>query len=160
MHTPQPGPRPWHAGRLRLIVLLSVATHVMVMAQDLPVAARASAEISSRQMDPDAGLVTDATVTFIGQAFYRSFMSTWRELPMSERYSLSIIERPSARWGSLIRVETAAGRLVFTTFLSPGRRDLISPSAEEAARITHHNVVEADLQRLLFKDEDLAPDEL
>lgn len=78
---------------------------------------------------------------------------------MSQRYSLSILERPSARWGSLIRVEFA-NRLMFTTFLSPGHRDLVAKTAEEAATLTYHNVVDADIQKLLFKDADLGSDEL
>lgn len=98
-------------------------------------------------------------MSFIGQEFYRAFMTAWRELPMTERYSLSVQERPSARWGSLVRIEFA-NRLVFSTFLSPGRRDLIGPAGEQAAQAAYQNVVDADVQRLLFKDPDLGPDEL
>lgn len=112
----------------------------------------------TRQSDPYAGLVADSTVSFIGQEFYRAFMMTWRELGMTERYSLSIHERPSARWGSLVWIEFA-NRRVFSMFLSPGRRDAVALAGGDAARLAYQNVVDADLQRLLFKDPDLAPDE-
>jgi curli production assembly/transport component CsgE len=112
----------------------------------------------TRQGDPYAGLVADSTVTFIGQDFYRAFMSSWREMAMTERYSLSVFERPSARWGSMVWIEFGHRR-VFSTVLSPGRRDAIAQSGREAAGIAYQNVVDADVQRLLFKDPDLAPDE-
>lgn len=114
--------------------------------------------VDMRQRDPYVGLVADGTVTFIGQEFYRAFMNTWLELGMTDRYSLSIHERPSARWGSMVWVEFA-NRRVFSTFLSPGLRASIAETGEQAARQAHQNVVDVDLQRLLFKDPDLAADE-
>lgn len=112
----------------------------------------------SRLADPYAGVVLDSTVTFIGQEFYRDFVSLWREQPRSERYSLTVIERPSARWGSLVYVEYMQRRL-FTAFLSPGRRDQIRGTAHGAVQAVYQNVVDADIQRLLFKDPDLGPEE-
>lgn len=108
--------------------------------------------------DPYVGVVSDSTVTFIGQEFYRAFMAVWREQPYAERYSLAIIERPSARLGSMVWIEYA-NRRIYSTILSPGRRDAVRQSGAEAARIAYRNAVDADAERLLFRDPDLARDE-
>ena len=108
--------------------------------------------------DPYVGVVADGTVTFIGQEFYRAFMTVWREQPLAERYSLAIIERPSARLGSMLWIEYA-NRRIYSTILSPGRRDAVRQSGAEAAHIAYRNAVDADTERLLFHDPDLARDE-
>ncbi len=112
----------------------------------------------SAAMDPYAGVVVDSTVTFIGHEFYSSFVSLWRELESNERYTLQIVERPSARWGSLVWVEYRNQRL-FNAFLSPGRRDSVRSAGQDAARQAYQAAVQADLQRLLFHDPDLAAEE-
>lgn len=108
--------------------------------------------------DPYTGFVTDSTVTFVGQEFYRAFVTKWREMPLVDRYVVNIFERPSARWGSLVWVEYSHKRL-YSTFLSPARRDAIRASAEYAAQSTYESIVEQDVTRLLFRDADLAPEE-
>ena len=104
------------------------------------------------------GIVTNQVITLVGQDFYNAFVSTWRDTPLSDRYNISIYERPSARWGSLIWVEFQHRRL-FEAFLPP-TRNRIKPIAEHAAEQTYQNIVQADLERLLFRDPDLAPDEM
>lgn len=105
-----------------------------------------------------AGVVTNQTVTFIGQRFYREFVSHWSDRSGADRYSLAIFERPSARWGSLIWVEFA-NRKVFQSFVSPGKADLRA-IGERAAETAYQNVVAADVQRLLIKEPDIGPDEI
>ncbi|WP_158940502.1 curli production assembly/transport protein CsgE [Burkholderia sp. S171] len=108
--------------------------------------------------DAVRGIVTNEVITLAGQDFYNSFVSAWRDVPLSERYNVSIYERPSARWGSLVWVEFEH-RHLFQTFLPPTRTD-VKPIAERAAKTTYDNLVQADLERLLFKDQDLASDEM
>ena len=109
-------------------------------------------------MDPYVGFIVDSTITHIGGDFYRSFVSAWRDQAPEDRYSLNIIERPSARWGSLVYVEYRARRL-YQAFLSPGRRDEVRLRGRQAAAQVYEAVVQADLQRLLFREADLAPEE-
>ena len=109
-------------------------------------------------MDPYVGFIVDSTVTHIGADFYRSFVSVWRDQAPEDRYSLTIIERPSARWGSFVYVEYR-GRRLYYAFLSPGRRDEVRVRGGAAARQVYEAVVQADLQRLLFREVDLAPEE-
>ncbi len=118
-----------------------------------------SAVAPARPADPYSGVVVNNTVTFIGQEFYRTFVASWREAPNAESFSVTVHERPSARWGSLISIEYEH-REVFRAFLSPGRRDFVRLAADDAARIVYQNVVELEVQRLLFRDPDLARDEL
>ena len=105
-----------------------------------------------------AGVVTNQTVTFTGQGFYREFVKHWSDKERADRYSIAILERPSARWGSLIWIEYA-NRKIFQVFVSPGRADIKSIS-EQAAELAYQNVVEADIQRLLIREPDVGPDEI
>jgi curli production assembly/transport component CsgE len=108
--------------------------------------------------DAVRGIVTNEVITLVGQDFYNSFVSAWRDVPLSDRYNVSIYERPSARWGSLVWVEFEHRRL-FEAFLPPTRTGVRSVG-ERAAKTTYENLVQADLDRLLFKDQDLASDEM
>lgn len=105
-----------------------------------------------------AGIVADQVVTLIGQNFYGYFVATWRELPLANRYNISIHEKPSARWGSLVWVEFEH-RHLFEAFLSPARSD-IKLAAERAANVAYQGMVRTDIERLLFRDQDLGPDEM
>lgn len=109
--------------------------------------------------DPYVGVVTDATVTRIGHDFYNAFSAHWRDQANAEQFSLTVHERPSARWGSLVWVEYANNQL-FRAFLSPARRDYVPVAAQEASRIAYQSVVDSEVQRQLFRDPDLAQDEL
>jgi curli production assembly/transport component CsgE len=108
--------------------------------------------------DLDAGVVVNQTLTMVGQDFYQSFVAAWRDKPLSERYSVSVHEWPSARLGSQVWVEYA-NRRVFQTFLPPARARL-RQAAQEAVEVVYQNIVEADVLNLLFRDPDLGPDEL
>ena len=111
--------------------------------------------------DPRAdatGIVTSRAITVAGHEFFEYFIAAWREKPDSERYTLAILERPSARLGSQVRIEFAQ-RPVFQTRLPPSRAALKS-LGENAADITYQAVLAANAQRVLVDDADLARDEL
>lgn len=118
-----------------------------------------TAAAPARAADPYSGVVVDSTVTFVGQEFYRSFVARWREESGVERFSVTVLERPSARWGSLVWIEYAH-REVFRAILSPGRRELVRTAGQDASGIVYQRVVDLEVQRLLFRDPDLAQDEL
>jgi curli production assembly/transport component CsgE len=103
------------------------------------------------------GVVANQTITIVAQDFYQYFVTAWRDKPLSERYALSIHERPSARWGSQVWVEYA-NRKIFQTFLPPAR-NRIKDLSLEAVELAYQNIVELDVVNLLFKDPDLGPDE-
>lgn len=118
-----------------------------------------SAAAPARPADPYSGVVVNDTVTFIGNEFYSTFVASWREEPNVERFTVTVRERPSARWGSLISVEYE-NREMFRAFLSPGRRDFVRQAAQDASRIVYQNVVDTEVQRQLFRDPDMARDEI
>lgn len=104
------------------------------------------------------GLVTDQTISIAGQDFYKYFVAAWRDLDMSEHTVLAVHERPSARWGNLVWIERGQTRVFQATL--PASRAAIRPVAENAAELVYQNLVDAEVQRLMFRDLDLGPDEL
>jgi curli production assembly/transport component CsgE len=104
------------------------------------------------------GIVLNQTITVGGQEFYRQFTALWRDKPLAERYAISIHERPSARWGSQVWVEFAQRRM-FQSAL-PSARSAIGALSERAAETAYQNVVDTDVQRLLFRNDDLGRDEI
>jgi len=107
--------------------------------------------------DNFGGLVTDETVTLIGRDFYGYFVNAWRDFPLNDRYVVTVGERPSARYGSLVWVEYQH-KHVFQTFL-PAARVNVKNIGIGAATASYQIVMQADIQQLLFHDADLAPDE-
>ncbi len=104
------------------------------------------------------GSIVDQTITVIGHDFFQQFSTVWHEKEMSERYVISIHELPSARHGNLIWVEYAQQR-VFQTYL-PASRANIPSFSQEAADMSYQRVIDAEVQRLLFREQDLGPDEI
>jgi curli production assembly/transport component CsgE len=107
--------------------------------------------------DTDSGVVTNQAVTVAGQDFYQHFMNAWRDKEGSDRYTLAVRERPSARWGSEVWVEYAQGQ-VFRGRL-PISRAALKQVADDAAEISYQNVLQADARRQVANDADIAPDE-
>lgn len=103
-------------------------------------------------------LVVNQTVTVAGQEFFQHFVAAWREREMADRYSISITERPTARFGSQLWVEYAQRRVLQLQL--PASRSGLQALGERAAEAVFQRVADAELERLLFRDLDLAPDEL
>jgi len=103
------------------------------------------------------GIVTSQTVTVAGHEFANHFIAEWRDKPGSERYTLALRERPSARWGSLVWVEFGQQR-VLQLQLPPARAGLKS-LADSAAENAYQTILDIERQRRLVSDADLAPDE-
>ncbi|TFW09322.1 hypothetical protein E4K72_06590 [Oxalobacteraceae bacterium OM1] len=108
--------------------------------------------------DPLAGTVVDETVTVAGHEFFQAFIAAWRESDGSERHSLRIVERASARFGSQLWIESAQRR-VFQAAV-PASREARRTLAEDTAGWVARQAAEADVERLLFRDPDLGHDEL
>jgi curli production assembly/transport component CsgE len=104
------------------------------------------------------GVVLDRTMTRIGQDFYLAFVRAWRELGEVDAIGLALYERPSARWGSLIWVESRSTR-VFQIFLHPGRQHA-REAGEYAAGQVFQRIGQMEVERTLFKDPDLGNEEL
>jgi curli production assembly/transport component CsgE len=103
------------------------------------------------------GIVANQTITVAGQDFYQHFAALWRDQDVSARYAISIHERPSARWGSVVWIEYAQQR-VFQAQL-PSARDRIKGLSEQAVETAFQKIVDAQVQQLFFRDTDFGPDE-
>ena len=144
--------------RIRSLLAVLLALAPAALAQP-PTTGGENAVAAARPADPYSGVVVNDTVTFIGQEFYRNFVASWREQQGVERFSVLVRERPSARWGSLVSVEYEH-REIFRAFLSPGRRDFVRQAGIDAANLVYQRVVDFEVQRLLFRDPDMARDEI
>lgn len=108
--------------------------------------------------DPLSGIVINRTVTVQGHDFYRYFSNRWRELSGASPFTLTVVERPSARWGSEIWVEYRRQRM-YHAFLAPARSGT-KKTSERAVDLVLENVNKSEIERVLTNNPDLAPDEL
>ena len=116
-------------------------------------------EAAFGSLERDAGFLVDRTMTNFGAAFVREFAHAWRARTLVEPVDLTITEKPSARWGSLIVVEHR-NRPVARLFLLAGRSATIAPLAAETANYLSRRLADNALLDKLFKNPDLAPEEL
>ncbi len=104
------------------------------------------------------GVVVNQTVTVAGQDFFQYFVALWRDKPNNERYAVSVHERPSARWGNRVWIEYQQ-KTMFQAVL-PTLRASVPEISARAVEIAYQNIMDADIQRLLYRDKDLGPDEM
>lgn len=117
-----------------------------------------SGQMSGLELRADAwGIVTNQAVTVAGHEFCKYFLAEWRDKPGSDRYTLAIRERPSARWGSQVWIEFAQRR-IYQVQLPPARAELRT-LAESAAENAYQTILDIERQQRLAGDADLAPDE-
>lgn len=113
---------------------------------------------AGRDLDPDGwGIVTSQPITVAGQEFCRYFVAEWLDQPGSDRYTIALRERPSARWGTQVWVEFGP-RHVLQVQLPPARTELraLGESVSESA---YQAILDIERQRQFIRDADLAPDE-
>lgn len=117
------------------------------------------AEIVNKSLfdDPLSGIVINRTVTVQGHEFYRFFSNRWRGLNEANPFTLTIFERPSARWGSEIWVEYR-GQRMYHAFLAPARSST-KKASEQAVDLVMENVNKSEIERLLTNNSDLGPEE-
>lgn len=108
--------------------------------------------------DPLLGVVINRTVTVLGKDFYQYFTSIWRQKDEASNYTISIYERPTARFGSEIWVQYRQKRM-FHAFLSPARSAAKSIS-QQAVDIVLNNISQNEVERAMLRSPDLGPEEL
>jgi len=104
------------------------------------------------------GIVIDQTITRAGKDFYQIFSASWHDQPLSDRYTISVREQPSARFGSQIYI-VFGNRRIFQGQMSPNRSQ-IKMLSDAAVEMAYKAVTEGEMQRLLFKDPDIGQDEI
>ena len=107
--------------------------------------------------DGISGLVVDNTATFIGRQFYDAFAVAWLDQGIADAQNLSVHEQPTARSGSRVWIEYNRQTL-FLVFLPPIRAN-IEETAGQAAAAVARRFKTLEIERALFQNPDLAPDE-
>jgi curli production assembly/transport component CsgE len=124
----------------------------------LLLAALAAAAQAGHDLDPDGwGIVTSQPITVAGHEFCRYFIADWLDKPDSDRYTIAIRERPSARWGTQVWIEYGPRR-VLQVQLPPARTEL-EALGKNAAENAYEAIQDIERQRTFIRDADLAPDE-
>lgn len=104
------------------------------------------------------GILLDHTITIFGYRLCRE-LGNYRRIHSSHPdANITVYEKPSARWGSLIRIEID-GQVVFRQFISPTRNQ----TDRLAAQISSHidtELTRRKLQQLLTTNLDIDGDEL
>lgn len=103
------------------------------------------------------GLVVGQTVTQNGRAFYDSFATAWSEKDEAGRFTVSVVERPTARLGSQIFVSYGNRRMLQVAL--PPNRSLVPALGAEVASQVFQSILDYQLAQF-FGDPDMGRDEL
>ena len=134
-----------------LIALLLAGTASAQRENDQPIESRGLADLNR-------GLLIDGTVTVLGHEFFNAFAAAWREIDSRQRYSLSVFEYPTARFGSRIVLQYRQ-QVIFNSLLRPNRQ-----AARELAPVLAGDIFQSliarEAEEALFRDADLGKEEL
>lgn len=105
-----------------------------------------------------SGIVTDRTITLLGREFYRQFTQKSLDSTIVSETSLSVHERPDARWGSQVWI-SRNNNILFQATLPPRISD-IEAYAEAALEQVQRVLVQDAIIRAIGNDPDLADEEI
>ena len=112
--------------------------------------------------NPDEDLMTgmtiDHTVSRFGHDFYRYLADHRRTYFSNATENLTIYERPSARWGSIVWVDSH-GTQVYYNRIGSGGSD-VKAIAEAASIQINKRLQKLKVEKMFQKSEDLADDEI
>ena len=141
-----------------LLALCLLGAPLPATAQDLDAGILEESRLDERalqDLEQASGFMVDRTITQFGGEFMRVFSQTWRALPGTQEFDITIIERPTARYGSLVWIEHN-NRPIARAFLYAGRATAIRPIAVAAAEYVASKLADEALASQLFEDPDLA----
>lgn len=104
------------------------------------------------------GVMVDRTITMAGKTFYRAFSQRAMDSLIIGNATITIQERPDARWGSQIWVMDG-NRMYFRTQLSP-RINEAGRAAGEAVQIVEEALLRQQIASALTSDKDLGREEI
>ena len=108
--------------------------------------------------DPLKGLIINRTVTVMGWDFYSNFTQVWQALYPDSQDTMTVIERPTAQFGSEIWI-SYLDQTVFHTFLSPAR-SRAKDQSREVVQAVRENIDIINAQRKFIQNADLGPEEM
>ncbi|MBT2787645.1 MULTISPECIES: CsgE family curli-type amyloid fiber assembly protein [unclassified Halomonas] len=104
------------------------------------------------------GVMVDRTITMAGKTFYRAFSQRAMDNLIIGNATITINERPDARWGSQVWV-MEGNRMYFRTQLSPKINEA-DRAAGEAVQTVERALIEQQLSAAVSSDKDLGKEEL
>ncbi|WP_323018487.1 curli production assembly/transport protein CsgE [Castellaniella sp.] len=138
------------------VITLTLAS-AMAAAQE-PDASKSALDQGRINSDPLRGLVINRTITVLGWDFYQNFSQIWQALYPDAQDTMTVIERPTAQFGSEIWV-SYLDQTVFHIFLSPAR-SRVQEESKKAVAIVYENISIINVQRKFTQDSDLGPEEM
>lgn len=99
------------------------------------------------------GLIITRAVTSVGQKFCRDFSEHWTD----NKINLIIVERPSARWGSIMTIRYNQD-IVFQTIVSPVMRNYDAVIIQAVASV-QEEIQKRIINQALLQTGDLSSDE-
>ncbi|WP_431221866.1 CsgE family curli-type amyloid fiber assembly protein [Serratia sp. L9] len=99
------------------------------------------------------GLIASRTVTSVGQKFSRDFSDRW----IDPTANLTITEKPSARWGSIMTIR-AGQDILYQTIIFPTMRNY-DATVDQAVAIASAELKKRVINRALLQTGDLSRDE-
>ncbi|MBD5805378.1 curli assembly protein CsgE [Azoarcus sp. Aa7] len=127
--------------------------------EDGPIDSGALTELANGTLEQATGFIVDRTITHFGGEFVRQFAQFWRTQADTGSVDLTIVEKPSARWGSTVIVEHN-NRPVARVFLQAGSSNSIRPLAQNTAQYMAGRIANIALLNRLAVDPDLGKEEL
>lgn len=100
------------------------------------------------------GVVTRNVLTSMGQNFHARFSELWETKEGSDKFNITVKERPYARGNTEVLILNS-DEVLFRSFLPRDWRSLAS-LAEQAVDLVYDRVQQLELQRQLFSDPDLS----
>ncbi|HBA00575.1 MAG TPA: curli production assembly protein CsgE [Halomonas sp.] len=104
------------------------------------------------------GIMVDRTITMAGKTFYRAFSQQAMDNVIIGNATITIQERPDARWGSQVWI-MEGNRMYFKTQLSP-RISEADRVAGDAVKTVEEALLQQQLSAALTSDKDLGKEEL
>lgn len=138
------------------VITLTLAS-AMAAAQE-PDASKSTLDQGRINSDPLRGLVINRTITVLGWDFYQNFSQIWQALYPDAQDTMTVIERPTAQFGSEIWI-SYLDQTVFHIFLSPAR-SRVQEESKKAVAIVYENISIINVQRKFTQDSDLGPEEM
>jgi len=144
--------------RLWLLILCGLPLQPAVLANEQPSVNASTALTEQRSLSREdvGGLITGQTVTQNGRAFYDSFATAWSERDAQGRFSVAVMERPTARFGSQVFIRYGNRQLLQLAL--PPNRSVIAPLGAAAADQVFQAILDYQLAQFLG-DPDIGRDE-
>jgi curli production assembly/transport component CsgE len=147
------------AAALSLTVLCCPGGASAAVSDEAPLDVGRLEEPGGRNLEQTTGYIVDRSVTNFGAQFVRTFAEAWRACGGVGGVDLTVVEKPSARWGSTLFVESNNRQLV-RILLQAGRSADLKPLARQTAQYLQEKLADDALERALNREDDLGREEL